>query len=68
MIGFVHDLNHNSTAEKHNLTCFYAEVDKTQLYEDQVKRLPGATVIAQKSAEGLETLDLKIDGQEFKLA
>jgi hypothetical protein len=37
MIGFVHDTKKNSSLAEHEVTCFYAEKDRTRLYEDQVQ-------------------------------
>ena len=36
MIGFVQNLNVTGSMAEHEMTCFYAEKDQTQLYEDQV--------------------------------
>ena len=34
MIGFVHNLNNTNTLSQHQVECFYAEKDTSQLYED----------------------------------
>lgn len=36
MIGFVHNMTDTGTMDAHKITCFYAEKDAKQLYEDQV--------------------------------
>lgn len=50
MIGFMQNLNTSGTMYEHQLTCFYAEKDKTQLYENQVARAAPASH-AQKDAK-----------------
>jgi hypothetical protein len=36
MIGFVHNTTDVGSMDAHKLTCFYAEKDAKNLYEDQV--------------------------------
>jgi hypothetical protein len=36
MVGFMQNRNHTGTMEEHPITCFYAEKDKSMLYEMQV--------------------------------
>lgn len=36
MVGFVQDRSLKGTMEDHPITCFFAEKDKTRLYEEQV--------------------------------
>jgi len=43
MIGFVQNTNITGSLTQHPITCFYAEKDKRDLYEDKVSS-PGALV------------------------
>ena len=36
MVGFVMKKDEKNTMENHTITCFFAEKDKSQLYEEQV--------------------------------
>lgn len=40
MIGFVQNLNNTGSMAQHEMTCFYAEKDLGNLYEDQVSGIP----------------------------
>lgn len=36
MIGFVHNMTDAGSMDAHKISCFYAEKDQKQLYENQV--------------------------------
>ena len=43
MIGFVQNLNVTGSMAEHEMTCFYAEKDFANLYEEQVSGIPVKT-------------------------
>ena len=64
MIGFVQNLNVTGSMAEHEMTCFYAEKDLTNLYEDQVSGIP------EKSADVIfddENLHFVQTGSDIKI-
>ena len=50
MVGFMQNKNHTGTMEEHPITCFYAEKDKTMLYEAQVAGLNKTQSLSQQTS------------------
>ena len=57
MVGFLQNRNHTGTMEEHPVTCFYAEKDKSRLYESQVAGVNKTQSLNQQSAPGTLQLD-----------
>lgn len=49
MIGFVHNLTDTGSMDAHKITCFYAEKDQKNLYENQVGKPLNFTQINRSS-------------------
>lgn len=55
MVGFVQNLNKSGSLTEHPVTCFFAEKDKTTLYENQVGPSSGALVAQDEEYHFIQT-------------
>lgn len=58
MVGFVQNLNAQGSLTEHPVTCFFAEKDKSNLYENQVGPSSGALVAQEDEYHLLQTSEV----------